>query len=110
MITGVLRKLLYMPVTRIAYHSAIGSVDSVECNSMVSLIAMIPLQQHFHMTLFIYRFIYLHCTVYLCAMCFTSFSHGVTIKLKPLRTQFYRAAFFSYSCGEKFAFINYAHG
>ena len=59
MITGVLRKLLYMPVTRIAYHSAIGPVDSVECNSMVSLTAMIPLQQHFHKTLFIYRFIYL---------------------------------------------------
>lgn len=99
MITGVLRKLLYMPVTRIAYHSAIGPVDSVECNSMVSLIAMIPLQQHFHMTLFIYRFIYLRFTVYLCAMCFTSFFHDVTIKLKPRRTQLHRAVFFSYSAG-----------
>ena len=97
MITGVLWKLLY------ARHShclsLIGPGDSVECISMVSLTAMIPLQQHFHMTLFIYRFIYLRFTVYLCAMCFTSFFHDVTIKLNPLRTQLHRAAFFSYSAG-----------
>ena len=97
MITAVLWKLLY------ACHShclsLIGPGDSVECISMVSLTAMIPLQQHFHMTLFIYRFIYLRFTVYLCAMCFTSFFHDVTIKLKPLRTQLHRAAFFSYSAG-----------
>ena len=97
MITAVLWKLLY------ACHShclsLIGPGDSVECISMVSLTAVIPLQQHFHMTLFIYRFIYLRCTVYLCAMCFTSFFHDVTIKLKPLRTQLHRVAFFSYSAG-----------
>ena len=72
---------------------------------MVSLTAMIPLQQHFHMTLFIYRFIYLSFNVFLCAMCFTSFFHDVTIKPKPLRTQLHRAAFFSYSAGRNLRFL-----
>lgn len=103
MITGVLQKILYACHSH--WLSLIGPVDSVECNSIVSLTAMIPLQQHFHMTLFIYRFIYLHFTVYLCAMCFTSFFHGVTIKLKPLRTQLHRAAFFAYSAGRNLRFL-----
>ena len=103
MITGVLQKILY------ACHShclsLIGPVDSVECNSIVSLTAVIPLQQHFHMTLFIYRFIYYILLFIYVLGVFTSFFHGVTIKLKPLRTQLHRAAFFAYSAGRNLRFL-----
>ena len=74
---------------------------------MVSLTAMIPLQQHFHKTLFIYRFIYLF-TFYCLFMRYVFlplFFHGVTIKLKPLRTQLHRAAFFAYSAGRNLRFL-----